>query len=210
MKKILTSAFAIVLFIGAAQAQDGSRNHDRKGREFGKELNLTEDQKAKLKSLHEAERNEMRALDKNSSASKEQRKAVHEKYKTQYEAILTPAQRDEWNQKKEQMKDGRREGRDRDWRGKDDQFGQMGAFYKKELNLTADQETKLKNIFGEYRTKAQDLRANNTLTADQKKTQMQSLAQQYMDQGKAVLTPDQLQKLNNVKSERKHKRNSNV
>jgi hypothetical protein len=42
MKKILTSAFAILLFIGASQAQDGGRKHDKGGQKFAKELQLSD------------------------------------------------------------------------------------------------------------------------------------------------------------------------
>jgi Spy/CpxP family protein refolding chaperone len=44
----------------------------------------------------------------------------------------------------------------------------------------------------------------------QKKNQVQSLAQQYMTQGKAVLTPDQVKKFEELKSKRMNRRNSNV
>ena len=215
MKRILTTALAIVLFVGASQAQDKGRHGKHGEGKFATELNLTEQQKTQLKSIREAQKKEMEALKQNGQVSAEQRKAIHEKYKAQYEAVLTPAQREEMNKKKEEWKAKGKDGKAFGRRGGDfggrGSFGQQAAFFKKELNLSADQETKLKGIFQEFQARSKDVRSNNALTQEQKRTQVQSLARQYMDQGKAVLTADQLKKLEDLKGKRKDKRNkSNV
>ena len=79
MKRILIATLAIVLFAGAAQAQtkDTARHHQKHLQHKGgghdmmaKQLNLTADQQAKLKSIREQEHKEMKAL-KNSSSTKE-------------------------------------------------------------------------------------------------------------------------------------------
>ncbi|HUC83297.1 MAG TPA: Spy/CpxP family protein refolding chaperone [Flavisolibacter sp.] len=213
MKKILTTALAIVLFVGASQAQDKPR-HERGGGKYATELNLTAEQKTQLQALREAQKKEMEALKQKGDVSKEQRKAIAEKYKTQYSSILTPAQKEQMAKKREEWKAKGKEGKGKSFgkRGGDrGAFGQQAAFFKKELNLSSDQETKLKGIFQEFQTKSKDLRSNNSLTQEQKRTQMQSLSKQYMDQGKAVLNAEQLQKLNSMKGKNKSKRNkSNV
>jgi Spy/CpxP family protein refolding chaperone len=215
MKKILTTALAIVLFVGASQAQDKPR-HERGGK-FATELNLTAEQKASFQTLREAQKKEMETLKQNGEVSKEQRKAIHEKYKAQYDAILTPAQKEEMNKKREEWKAKGKEGKGKNFGKREGQsgnrgdFGQQEAFFKKELNLTTDQETRLKGIFQEFQTKSKDIRSNNNLSKEQKRTQMQSLAKQYMDQGKAVLNADQLKKLDEMKGKHKGKRSkSNV
>src|SRR5829696_6355596 len=216
MKRILTSALAIVLFVGASQAQDQPR-HERGGDRFGKESNLTAEQKAKLQTIREAQKKEMEALKQNSQSNNEQRKAIHEKYKSQFEAVLTPAQKEEMakNRKewKEKSKDGEgkgfgKKGGDRAERGGAN-FGQQAAFLKKELNLSADQETKLKSIFQDFQSKSKVIRENNSLSKEQKREQMQSLSKQYMDQGKTILNADQLKKLEEMKGKRKDKHNKN-
>lgn len=216
MKRILTTALAIVLFVGASQAQDKPR-HEKHGGKFGTELNLTAEQKAKLQNLRQEQKKEMEALKQNGQVSKEQRKAIHEKYKAQYDAILTPAQKEEMSKKREEWKAKGKEGKGKSFgkRGAKGNhrgdFGQQAAFFKKELNLTTDQESRLKGIFQEFQTKSKDVRSNDNLTKEQKRMQMQSLVKQYMDQGKAVLNAEQLQKLNEMKDKRKGKRNkSNV
>jgi Spy/CpxP family protein refolding chaperone len=212
MKKIISAALALTLFVGAAQAQTNNkadRQHrgERKEMAYNK-LNLTAEQKATFQRLREAQKQELQALRQSGNVTPEQRKAVHQKYKTQYEAILTPAQREEWNKQKTERK-----GQGDKGMGLGNRAGNPGAqaaFFKKELNLSAEQETKLTTLFQDFRSKAQDIRSNNNLSQEQKRTQVQSLAQQYMTQGKAVLTPDQAKKFEELKGKRFNRRNSNV
>lgn len=214
MKKILSTALAIVLFVGAAQAQtaqeDGHRHHgDRK--EMGLDrLNLTADQKAKFQGIREAQRKEMQDLRKSGEITPEQRKALHEKYSSQYEAVLTPAQKTQFEQQRKEWKDKAGEAKEGKGFGKRGDMGRQAAFFKKELNLTPDQETKLQGIFQEFRTKSQDIRANTSLSQEQKKEQMHSLMQQYITQGKAVLTPEQAKKFDELKGKRRNKKGNNV
>lgn len=218
MKKILSTALAIVLFAGASQAQTTeSKDHHRKGErkeQAFQNLNLSAEQKAELQSLREAQRKEMQELKKSGSATKEQRKALHEKYRTQYQSILTPAQQEEMKKNRETMKDrtqnGPRGEKGKGFGKRGGNMGQQAAFFKKELNLSASQETKLKGIFQEFQTKTKEVRSNNALSQEQKRTQFQSLAQQYMAQGKAVLTPEQAQKFEELQSKRMPKKESHL
>ena len=218
MKKILSTALAIVLFVGASQAQTTDNNdHQHKGhrQEMGmNNLNLTADQKAKLQAIREAQKSEMETLKKNGTVTAEQRKALHEKYRSQFQSVLTPAQQEQMQKQREEWKDkaqdGKSFGKDGKAFGYRGDMGGQAAFLKKELNLTANQEAKLKGIFEEFRTKAQSLRSNSSLSQEQRKEQMKSLMQQYMSQGKSVLTPEQAKKFDEMKSKRQNRRNSNV
>ena len=215
MKRIISTALAIVLLVGVSQAQTtekgkGHRKGDRKEMAFN-HLNLTADQKTRMQSIREAQKQEMQDLRKSGNVSPEQRKAIHEKYKTQYQAILTPAQQEEMKKKKAEWKEkGEKGQRGTGYGNIGGDFGIQAAFLKKELNLTSAQESKLTSIFGEFRTKAQSIRSDNNLTKEQKRTQFQTLSQQYMAQGKAVLTPEQAKKFDELKGKRKNKRNFNV
>lgn len=212
MKKLISAALAVALFVGAAQAQtteEKGRHHkgERKERAFHN-LNLTADQKAKLHSIREAQKNEMEALRKTGKVAPEQRKAIHEKYKAQYQSILTPAQQDELKKNRQEWKDKGTKGKGFGKRGGD--FGRQAAFFKKELNPTNDQETKLRSLLEAFRSKAQEIRSDNNLSQEQKRTQVQTLAQQYITQGKAVLTPEQLKKFDELKNKRGGKRARNL
>ena len=65
MKKLITGAFVLALAIGSAEAQTvspkekGHKKEHKMHRAVG--LNLSEDQKAQLKTLHEQEKKEMEA-----------------------------------------------------------------------------------------------------------------------------------------------------
>jgi Spy/CpxP family protein refolding chaperone len=87
MKRIFIGALALVLFAGAAQAQtksDTTRFHQRqRPAMMSQQLNLTADQQAKLKSIHDAQRKEMEAMKTISltaDKSKQQRKSLLNKY----------------------------------------------------------------------------------------------------------------------------------
>ena len=161
MKRILSTALAIVLFIGAAQAQDTTKHkgpHHGKRGDAMKELNLTEDQKAKIKSIREAQMAEMKALkaDGKSEADKDARKALHDKYKAQMDAVLTADQKAKLDKQKEEWKekgkagkaDGFGKGQKGDRKDKMKEFG-------KELNLTADQQARVKSINEDFKAKMQ-------------------------------------------------------
>lgn len=207
MKRILTTALAIALFVGAAQAQSTTtppQDHTRgQGKGAMQGLNLTADQKAQLKSIREAEKKEMDALKAGGAVTPEQRKALRQKYRSQLDAVLTPEQREQMkNSMKTHRMDSTGKG-GRSFERKGDRFGKATSFLNQDLNLTADQQTKLKSYADDFRAKAEDLRGNASLTDDQRKEQMRSLAKQYMEQSKAVLTPEQVQKLKDGYGKRK-------
>jgi len=73
--------------------------------------------------------------------------------------------------------------------------GMMGDKMAKELNLTADQQTKLKQLMEADRAKMKALHQDQSLTAEQKKQQSQALRETMKNDMNSVLTPEQQQKL---------------
>ena len=216
MKRILSTALAIVLFIGAAQAQDTTKHkgpHHGKRGDAMKELNLTEDQKAKIKSIREAQMAEMKALkaDGKSEADKDARKALHDKYKAQMDAVLTADQKAKLDKQKEEWKekgkagkaDGFGKGQKGDRKDKMKEFG-------KELNLTADQQARVKSINEDFKAKMQTLRSNSTLSQDEKREQFKKLAESHKTNLKAVLTQEQIAKMEATRKKHGEKRNKNL
>lgn len=200
MKKILTGMLALTLFVGAAQAQDGGR-HQGKGRKghsemMAKDLNLTEAQKAQLKQQREAMQAEMKAVKQNGSLTQEQaraqRKAIHEKYKAQMQSILTPEQKAKMESRKGAFKG-------QSTRLNDQRFEKIGQ----ELNLTADQKSKLTSIYADYQSKSASVRTNNSLTKEQKRQQIQALTQAHIAQARAILNDEQEKKAEAMLKERK-------
>ncbi len=62
------------------------------------------------------------------------------------------------------------------------------------LSLTDDQKAKVKPILDGQRQKIGDLRADSTISPEVRRTRMQAIRQNTSDQMKAVLTPEQFGK----------------
>ncbi len=65
---------------------------------------------------------------------------------------------------------------------------------QQELSLTPDQTTQVKALLESERTKMEGLRANTTLSADDRRSQMMSIRQDENTKLRALLTPDQATK----------------
>ena len=216
MKKIITSALVIALTIGAASAQTTT---DHPSREIRKErnmafdqLSLTADQKAKLQSVRAEFKKQMTDLKSNSQLTadeqKSRRKELHQQYKAQMEAILTPAQKEQLAKSRAEWKAKNKDGKGQSgsnaqaWKqhknGKD--FARSAAI-QKELDLSADQQAKLAQIKDGFKGKVQSIRTDQALTQDQKKEKMHELRKEQQEQMKTVLTPDQFKKLQSLRKE---------
>lgn len=233
MKRIVTTAFIIALSFGAAQAQkqEGATKKE-KGQHHGKhhqgesmeKLNLSADQKARIKTINENYRKQVADLKGQTNITvaeaKSRREVLHKQHTADIQAVLTAEQ-------KAQM-----EGMKKDWKAK----GQKGEFKKgagsrkdstglgkrgdrqgmrqgkegmhkmqQELNLSADQQAKMAKLREEFKTKSESIRNNSALSQEQKKEQFKSLAQQHRDQVKNILTKEQIEKMETAKAKRANK-----
>lgn len=218
MKRIITSAFAIMLLIGAAQAQttstDKKQGHKKEHTMAFDNLNLSADQKARLQSVREDYKKQSADLKNNTQLSADEkqkrRKELHEQFKSKTDAIFTPAQKEqlaknktEW---KEKSKDGKREGnRDGQARNSKGKGMQRGQDFQEELGLSADQQQKMEQLRNDFRNKFSSLRSDNSLTEDQKKAKMQAMRKQQQEQMKSILTPEQIQKMESLRQQRTKK-----
>lgn len=202
MKKIVTGALALVLITGAAQAQkiEGKKVERKQPME---QLDLTADQKAKLKAIREAHQKEWKELQKQDNITVKEWKARQQelvkKQRTEMSQVLTKEQQDKLAKMRPQGK-GMQAGKGMK-RGDFRQKGQPMA----QLNLTEDQKTKMKDLNQSFKTKREALKNNTSLAEAQKKEQMQALAQQHRKEVKAVLTAEQQQKLDAMRGERRGK-----
>ena len=76
----------------------------------------------------------------------------------------------------------------------------------KELGLTDDQKAQMKSIHMDARKQAEAIKADSSLSADQKKAKLKELHEQTMQKSEALLTPDQKQKFEQMRAEHKGKR----
>lgn len=68
--------------------------------------------------------------------------------------------------------------------------GDRGAFMK-QLNLTADQQAKLKQLSEDSKTKRDAIKNNASLNDDQKKEAYKALSKENYDARQAIYTPEQ-------------------
>jgi len=212
MKKILTGALAFMLFAVSAQAQTRDTVHRHKGGHemMAKELNLTEQQKASLKSIHEAERNEMKNL-KTGSLSAEQQKAkrqeLHKKYSEQAQAVFTPEQKEQMKTMKAQWKAEGKNGKGKRGDKPEDQKGgfKKGNDFSAQLNLTADQKQKMESLRNESKTQMTAIRNDKSLSEDEKKAKMQELRKTQQQKMNSILTAEQIEKMKSLRKDHQKK-----
>ena len=148
-------------------------------------LNLSADQKAKLKSLHEGVRQQIEALRNDATLSADDKRAkirsLRESTRQQFQAVLTPEQQ-------QLIQNGRH-----------DRFGRegfgAGRGPRADLGLTADQRSQLEAIHKSTRNQVSAIRNDATLSSEQKEAKLKSIFQNSHQQVSAILTPEQQQKL---------------
>jgi len=173
---------------------------------MAKELNLTADQQAKLKTIHENERNEMESLKTQSLTAdqlKTQRKDLHKKYQDQMQSVLTPTQRQQMEKLKAERKQNN--GKQGHWQKNGKEFGKKGGDFQKDLNLTQAQKDQLSKMRADVKSQMQSIRNDQSLTQDQKKQKMHSLMKDQHEKFKSVLTKEQLDKMEAARKDRKER-----
>jgi Spy/CpxP family protein refolding chaperone len=71
------------------------------------------------------------------------------------------------------------------------------------LDLTADQQNQVRNLFQSQRQKVQSVRQDTSLNAEQKQQQIQEIRQSTHQQMLAILTPEQQAKLKQMQERRR-------
>lgn len=158
--------------------------------EGAKELNLTEDQKAKLKELYAPQREKLREIWKDESLTREQKmekfKALRAENEPKLKVILMPEQLEKWQKRQTQARE------------------RMESA-KKEWNITDEQKAKLKSIFQPQKEKLRELRQDKDLTPQQKMEKFKALREELAPQIKGVLTAEQYEKWEKAKAQRLEK-----
>jgi len=204
MKKLIVSVVAIALAALTAQAQeipDRKREEFKpveKGRMFNKkelaDLNLTDEQKTKLKGMKRDLRRQMDEVRKQDNLSvKDYREKIETLRKDQqdkFQSVLTPEQKTDMQKYKDARNARVKE------LGKKKQ-----AKMKEELKLTDEQLAKIADNRKATAQKIKTIRENNSLKDEQKKEQIKDLMKEQKKNMKSFLTDEQLRKM---KENRKH------
>ncbi len=210
MKKLFVCIIAVSALAFSASAQDqretkGKKDFDRGGHQKGmmKDLNLTDAQKAQMKTNREEMKSKMDALKANKSLTDDQRKQQREllmqDQRAKMESILTAEQKAKMAtsslaKQEKGNKNGKRGG---DHRGKG--FEKM----KTELGLNNDQAAKLKALNEQSHTQIKAIHDNASLSESAKKEQMKAVKENAKTQRQSILTAEQIKKMDEMKKNHK-------
>ena len=164
------------------------------------QLNVSEDQKVKIKAINENFKKQMEALHSNTSISDDDRKLKRQEmmkdHRSQVKSILTPEQQKKAKELRKEKHDGKEMGKDKD----------RLDHLTKDLNLTSDQSTKIASMNVSFKTKMTSIRSNTTLTQDQKKEQIKTLMQGHRSDIESILTLEQNEQLKKKIENRPHRK----
>ena len=199
MKKIQIALVALILSTGITIAQPDTKTHDkqfthqRKEMAFDK-LNLSDDQKGKMKAANDDFKKQMQALNSNENQTVKQqrdaRTALMKEHKAKVESILTADQ-------KAQMKlDAKK------------RHSEMSAKHldkmKQELALTDQQVSQLKSSQEAMKTKVGAIENNTSLDRTAKMQQLHAARESMKNSMEQILTPEQKEKWQGMKKNRPH------
>jgi protein CpxP len=107
----LLFGLAVTLTARPALAQEHPATAESRLEEMSKQLNLTDDQKAKLKPVLQDEAQQLQAVHNDTSLSHDQKmakvKEIREAHKPQINNVLTPDQQKKWEEMKKKAKEQR-------------------------------------------------------------------------------------------------------
>lgn len=155
---------------------------------MAKDLNLTEDQKAQLKKVHQEYGAKIKAIKDNDQLTqgdaRKQIAALHEAQKAASEKVFTEAQKAKLKDMQEQRRGRMKE-----------EAAANVARMQVRLGLTEAQVAKVKAEQAGMQSKMQALRNNKDLSKEQKKEQIQALMKAHKTNMASILTPEQQQKM---------------
>lgn len=195
MKKIICSIVFFMSVSAVAFSQNGGKVQHKERKDFAKELNLSDEQKTKVKELNGKYKVKVDELRKNSSLSKDDRRKqmrdLSDQKHNDMKQILTADQIAKLDARKDQRQD--RQFKNRDGRHHRQPMMHRGDSCKmdcmKDLNLTEDQKVKIKALNDDFGKKSKALR-------EERRTEFES-----------ILTTDQKAKLAEVRKDRPNRPN---
>ena len=206
MKRFIVGVCVVALFSGAAYAQEiPDRKHGREDmitREHRGEgldqLNLSEEQKQKVKSLREETRKQIEELKKDENMTvkdwRDKREAIRKDHREKIQSLLTTEQ-------KAQLEKSKMERRVEVEESAKARIEKM----KQDLKLSEEQSAKLQSSRDLLRQKMQALREDQSISDEAKKEQMKELMKQRKENLRSILTDEQWKKLQEENQKRHNK-----
>jgi hypothetical protein len=204
MKKIMFCVLLSLFAVIAVQAQgDPDLRTQKRMRHMDlQKLNLSEEQKAGLKSTNDEFRKQMQDLKKQDDITVKEWKSRMQKLRTDHKEKIKGLLTNDQKEQLKKMKTGRKE--------RSEAMSQKRMERMKErLSLTDVQSDKLNELRTDMSGKLKALEENKSLSPDQKREQVKELMKQRKEKMSSILTTDQLKKLNEGKHQ-KHRRKQRV
>ena len=203
MKKTIVSLAVMIIAAISVNAQQPGQSmkqpHQQHFRHHGrgmlaKKLNFSDQQKEQLKNINSDYHKKTMDLKKHDEITvkefKSQMGALHKEHRAQLQALLTPEQKEQVAKMKQDRKQVAKVN-----------SGARAEKMKIKLGLSDTQASQLKNIRTDMMTKMKSIHTDNSLSREQKHEQIKSLVMQQKDQLKTILTADQLEQLQQMKSQ---------
>ncbi|MFN2457793.1 MAG: hypothetical protein ABR502_06310 [Chitinophagaceae bacterium] len=202
MKKIII-AVLIFAFTGSVNAQKNGKekikHNQRTHHEIRQQVNLSNDQQTRIRSINENFRKQMEELRKQDQLTvkemNEKKHSLQKQHKQDIQAVLTAEQ-------KEQLAKSKKEQKEKGLKSRKEKAGKISE----EVDLTNDQRQKITQLRESYHAKAEALKNDNTLTKEQKRERLQELMKQQRAEMKTILTEEQIQKLQSRERKRPGKK----
>lgn len=214
MKKLLLAVFVLGLGLHT-KAQDTQKHEGRQKlrQEMAQQLGLSEDQKAKMKAEQESFRKKMQELQSNTALSAEQKAQARKELATAHKENLKAVLSVDQQKKFEELMNDRKQ---KFGGSKGDKGGRIGGRagdsqarlqkMKTELNLTADQESKISGMNDALKNDIAKVQGQKDATTEQKRAQVKALMEDHRKNIEAVLTAEQQAKFQAMINERKGRR----
>jgi Spy/CpxP family protein refolding chaperone len=155
-------------------------------------LELSDDQKLKIKEVFQNHGEKFKALREDTGMSREEKmqefKAIQEDIDSEMKGILTTEQYAKWQGKRNELRTEATKSAPTD---------KMREWMKKtaeELNLTEEQKSKLKDVYQGPVERLKELRADTSLTPEQKLQEYKAIEEDIVPQLKKILTEEQFNK----------------
>ena len=197
MKKLFTGIIiCLTALCAGAQTTRPHRMHQRPNFAMH-QLNLSAEQKEKLKALNADFRKKMQELNKKEDITvrdmRNQKAALFAAHRQDFENLLTPEQ-------KGKLKEAGKKSAEKRQAMQDWHIDRL----KKTINLTDDQAIQLKKVNEDFHTTWMAIRNNQSLSPEDKRMQAKTLSDAHHEAMQQIFTQEQKDKLQEMHTHRMH------
>ena len=175
------------------------------------ELNLTEEQKAKMQPIRQQMMEKVKAVRNDANLTEEQKKErigeLRKQNQEEMKKILTPEQQKKMEQLKSERGDMGKPPVDRPATrpGGPGRDGAMAERMNKELGLTEEQQAKIKPLMEKRREQAKAIMDDESLSREQRREKLEALKAEGKAEMDKILTPEQQAKFKKMRAQRENR-----